>query len=76
MYRGFGLSVLTFVPSSALWWGAYGGYQKLVWQQIDKWRGGDGTGSASQGGDVTQRPTSQVGQRMQHSKSMWHSRKL
>lgn len=35
LYRGFGLSVVTFVPSSALWWGAYGGYQKLIWQQLD-----------------------------------------
>lgn len=30
LYRGFGLSIVTFVPSSAMWWGAYGGYQKLV----------------------------------------------
>lgn len=56
LYRGFGLSIVTFVPSSALWWGAYGGYQKLAWQQLDRWLGGDG----SAGGDITQRPTSQA----------------
>ncbi len=31
LYRGFGASVATFVPSSAVWWGAYGAYQKLIW---------------------------------------------
>ena len=28
----------TFVPSSAIWWGAYGGYQKGIWQQLDRRR--------------------------------------
>ena len=63
LYRGFGLSVVTFVPSSALWWGAYGGYQKLIWQQLDGlWDspavitelaaggGGGGSGSSDGGG--------------------------
>ncbi|GFR40225.1 hypothetical protein Agub_g793, partial [Astrephomene gubernaculifera] len=31
LYRGFSASVATFVPSSAVWWGAYGAYQKLIW---------------------------------------------
>ena len=35
LYRGFGLSVATFVPSSAVWWSAYGGYQKALWQLLD-----------------------------------------
>ncbi|MCJ1467067.1 hypothetical protein MMC07_005689 [Pseudocyphellaria aurata] len=34
LYRGFGLSVLTFVPSSAVWWSAYGGYQKAIWHWL------------------------------------------
>lgn len=42
------------VPCSAMWWGAYGGYQKLVWQQLDKWHSG------SVGGDIRDRPTGQV----------------
>ncbi len=29
--RGFGMSVVTFVPSSGVWWGSYGAYQKLLW---------------------------------------------
>ncbi len=34
LYRGFGMSVATFVPSSGIWWGSYGAFQKLVWQQV------------------------------------------
>ena len=30
LYRGVGVSLATFVPSSALWWGAYGAYQRLL----------------------------------------------
>ncbi|KAJ9530528.1 hypothetical protein QJQ45_012536 [Haematococcus lacustris] len=30
LYRGFGMSVATFVPSSAIWWSAYGVYTKLL----------------------------------------------
>eukprot|EP00798_Chlamydomonas_sp_ICE-L_P011582 gene11582-34282_t len=36
LYRGFGASVATFVPSSALWWGSYGVYQKLMWSAVDR----------------------------------------
>lgn len=32
LYRGFGASVATFVPNSAIWWGSYGAYQQLVWK--------------------------------------------
>ncbi len=34
LYRGFGMSIATFVPTSGIWWGAYGAYQKLIWQQV------------------------------------------
>eukprot|EP00963_Diacronema_lutheri_P006103 scaffold519_cov331-Pavlova_lutheri.AAC.4 len=34
LYRGFGASVATFVPNSAIWWGSYGAYQQLVWKHI------------------------------------------
>ncbi|KAL6751072.1 mitochondrial carrier domain-containing protein [Haematococcus lacustris] len=30
LYRGFNMSVATFVPSSAIWWSAYGIYTKLL----------------------------------------------
>lgn len=35
LYRGFGTSIATYVPSSAMWWGSYGGYQKLIWHHVD-----------------------------------------
>jgi len=34
LYRGFGASVATFVPSSAIWWSAYGGRQSVLWHQL------------------------------------------
>jgi solute carrier family 25 protein 44 len=34
LYRGFLPSVATFVPSSAVWWGAYGFWQKVIWMQL------------------------------------------
>ncbi|KAK9836519.1 hypothetical protein WJX74_002116 [Apatococcus lobatus] len=39
LYRGFGASLFTFVPSSAVWWSAYGAYQKLVWREVERWGG-------------------------------------
>lgn len=34
LYRGFGLTVLTQPPASALWWGAYGAAQHIIWRYI------------------------------------------
>jgi Mitochondrial carrier protein len=34
LYRGIGISMATFVPGSGIWWGAYGTYQKLLWEQV------------------------------------------
>ncbi|GLT61968.1 hypothetical protein SLA2020_346380 [Shorea laevis] len=31
LYRGFGLSVMTYSPSSAVWWASYGSSQRIVW---------------------------------------------
>lgn len=36
LYRGFGASVVTFVPSSAIWWASYGAWQSVLWHQVDK----------------------------------------
>jgi solute carrier family 25 protein 44 len=36
LYRGFGASVATFVPSSAIWWSAYGGWQAFLWKTVDR----------------------------------------
>ncbi|CAL5412949.1 unnamed protein product [Camellia sinensis] len=32
MYRGFGLTAVTQSPASALWWGAYGAAQHIIWR--------------------------------------------
>ncbi|KAK4427379.1 Solute carrier family 25 member 44 [Sesamum alatum] len=31
LYRGFGLSILTYAPSNAVWWASYSVAQRLVW---------------------------------------------
>lgn len=32
LYRGFGITVATQSPASALWWGAYGAAQRAIWR--------------------------------------------
>ncbi|XP_057447739.1 uncharacterized protein LOC130739465 [Lotus japonicus] len=32
LYRGFGLSVMTYSPSTAVWWASYGSSQRLLWR--------------------------------------------
>ncbi|KAL4458943.1 hypothetical protein ABPG75_013808 [Micractinium tetrahymenae] len=39
LYRGFGASLAMFVPNSAIWWGAYGVWQQVLWHQLDALRG-------------------------------------
>ncbi|XP_047948739.1 solute carrier family 25 member 44 isoform X3 [Salvia hispanica] len=34
LYRGFGLSVLTYSPSSAVWWATYGASQRVIWSRL------------------------------------------
>ncbi|XP_078179837.1 mitochondrial substrate carrier family protein isoform X2 [Carex rostrata] len=33
-YRGFGLSVMTYSPSSAVWWASYGSSQRIIWSLL------------------------------------------
>ncbi|KAL4652804.1 hypothetical protein ACB092_01G257900 [Castanea dentata] len=33
-YRGFGLSVMTYSPSSAVWWASYGSSQRVIWSLL------------------------------------------
>ncbi|XP_062214554.1 uncharacterized protein LOC133915422 [Phragmites australis] len=37
LYRGFGLSVMTYAPSSAVWWASYGSSQRIIWSALDHW---------------------------------------
>lgn len=34
LYRGFGLSVMTYSPSSAVWWASYGSSQRVIWRLL------------------------------------------
>ncbi|KAL3526616.1 hypothetical protein ACH5RR_011272 [Cinchona calisaya] len=34
LYRGFGLSIVTYSPSTAVWWASYGSSQRLIWRFI------------------------------------------
>ncbi|KAK2359600.1 hypothetical protein P8452_63774 [Trifolium repens] len=36
LYRGFGLSVVTYSPSSAVWWASYGSSQRYIWRLLDQ----------------------------------------
>eukprot|EP00884_Botryococcus_braunii_P021323 jgi/Botrbrau1/7875/Bobra.9_2s0051.1 len=49
LYRGIGISMATFVPGSGIWWGAYGTYQKLLWEQLDWLEGGHGRAALRKG---------------------------
>ncbi|GLJ44257.1 hypothetical protein SUGI_0925050 [Cryptomeria japonica] len=34
LYRGFGMSVLTYSPTSAVWWASYGSSQRVIWRSL------------------------------------------
>ncbi|XP_074579637.1 uncharacterized protein LOC141836124 [Curcuma longa] len=34
LYRGFGMSILTYAPSNAVWWASYYLSQKLIWSGV------------------------------------------
>lgn len=36
LYRGFGLSVMTYSPSSAVWWASYGSSQRIIWSYLGR----------------------------------------
>ncbi|KAL3568107.1 hypothetical protein D5086_030758 [Populus alba] len=43
-YRGFGLSVMTYSPSSAVWWASYGSSQRIIWRLIGQGTDREGAG--------------------------------
>jgi solute carrier family 25, member 44 len=34
LYRGFGITMLSQSPASALWWSSYGGAQHAIWRCV------------------------------------------
>ncbi|KAI3814802.1 hypothetical protein L1987_14447 [Smallanthus sonchifolius] len=52
LYRGFGISILTYAPSNAVWWGAYSMGHRAVWGGIGCYcmkKEGDGGGGVGVG---------------------------
>ncbi|KAH9292977.1 hypothetical protein KI387_041833 [Taxus chinensis] len=41
LYRGFGMSILTYAPSNALWWASYCMTQRMVWAGLGYFRNRD-----------------------------------
>ncbi|XP_020092924.1 solute carrier family 25 member 44 [Ananas comosus] len=45
LYRGFGLSIMTYTPSSAVWWASYGSSQRIIWRLLGHDQNSDGVPS-------------------------------
>ncbi|XAR67597.1 hypothetical protein NMG60_11002417 [Bertholletia excelsa] len=43
LYRGFGISMLTYAPSNAVWWASYSVAQRLVWRGMSCCVNGNGS---------------------------------
>ncbi|KAK7847254.1 solute carrier family 25 member 44 [Quercus suber] len=54
-YRGFGLSVMTYSPSSAVWWASYGSSQRVIWSQKLMVQGYSGHAKYNGGLDVARK---------------------
>ncbi|KAH0468565.1 hypothetical protein IEQ34_003598 [Dendrobium chrysotoxum] len=37
LYRGFGMSILTYAPSNAVWWASYSVSQRIIWSGMGYW---------------------------------------
>lgn len=48
LYRGFGISILTYAPSNAVWWASYSVAQRMVWGGVGYYlcKGSDNTTTA------------------------------
>ncbi|KAL6144499.1 PREDICTED: solute carrier family 25 member 44 [Fragaria vesca subsp. vesca] len=55
LYRGFGISVLTYAPSNAVWWASYSVAQRMLWSGI-----GSYCGKIDENGVNTYRPDSKT----------------
>ncbi|XP_027150789.1 solute carrier family 25 member 44 [Coffea eugenioides] len=50
LYRGFGLSIMTYSPSSAVWWASYGSSQRFIWRLLGQ--GSEHAGQAPSQGTI------------------------
>ncbi|KAK8959738.1 hypothetical protein KSP40_PGU006524 [Platanthera guangdongensis] len=47
LYRGFGVSILTYAPSNAVWWASYSASQRIIWTGMGYWVGRRGDSASS-----------------------------
>jgi solute carrier family 25, member 44 len=64
LYRGFGISVLTYAPSNAVWWASYSVAQRMVWGGVGYYlsnkKGGEGSDNNNGGANVLRPDTKTV----------------
>ncbi|KAI3759777.1 hypothetical protein L6452_07829 [Arctium lappa] len=60
LYRGFGISLMTYAPSNAVWWASYSVTQRLVWDGIGSYMCKKDDENNENGGVVALRPDSRT----------------
>ncbi|KAI3727342.1 hypothetical protein L1987_67155 [Smallanthus sonchifolius] len=60
LYRGFGISVMTYAPSNAVWWASYSVVQRLVWGGVGSYMCKKDDYGCENGGVVAVRPDSRT----------------
>ncbi|KAI3766418.1 hypothetical protein L2E82_16475 [Cichorium intybus] len=60
LYRGFGISIMTYAPSNAVWWASYSVAQRLVWGGIGSYMCKKDDDSNENGGVVAFTPDSRT----------------
>ncbi|KAJ8646929.1 hypothetical protein MRB53_008677 [Persea americana] len=60
LYRGFGMSILTYAPSNAVWWASYSVAQRLVWDGLGCYYYCKKDDDGSKGASVGHRPDSKT----------------
>lgn len=60
LYRGFGISILTYAPSNAVWWASYSVAQRLVWGGMGCYFCKKDDGNGESNGGNTFRPDSKT----------------
>ncbi|KAG6739444.1 hypothetical protein POTOM_057041 [Populus tomentosa] len=58
LYRGFGISILTYAPSNAVWWASYSVAHRLVWGGIGCYASKKDENAVNGGGGCGYRPGS------------------
>ncbi|XP_023515338.1 solute carrier family 25 member 44-like [Cucurbita pepo subsp. pepo] len=60
LYRGFGISIMTYAPSNAMWWASYYVAQRLIWGGIGCYQAKKVVGEGNDNGANVYRPDSKT----------------